>query len=147
MYADNDRVRSLIKNRSSVLPQADLDAAAALSDIEIDMRLSALFYWPTSSKGVDLSTDPPSMIVNLATLLTAAMIESQSYAANEATGLTANPYGKMLERRAMALLDKIEDGTVVIPGIERATQLAASKAPRLFHPVQGLRIPRGRGRR
>jgi hypothetical protein len=141
MYASEPQVRSLTRNKRSGMTLVELEAIGATIDAEIDARLSALFHWPVTVSGDPLNEPPPALIVSAASYLTAALIEMEAYAQNEAGGAVPNPYGRTLEKRGEALLQRIERGESIIPRLERVRQTASVPAPKIHSPVHGF----GRG--
>lgn len=143
MYAVEATVRGLIRNKKSTTSVEEIQAAAAVVDPEIDAALSAVFYWPKDSDGQIISPVPPQ-VVSIANHLTAALIESQAYAHNEAGLATANPYGRYLERRGRKMLDDIVKGVTIVLGLERASPVRGSTSGKTtFETVSGFS---GRGR-
>jgi len=142
MYANENTVRGLTKNRVSTLSLAEIEAAASLVDAEIDGRLSAMFWWPNNEQGEPVSPTPAA-IVALASQLTAGWIEMQTYAQNEGGGLSANPYGRTLQRLGYDALERIEAGAYLVPGLKRFGPVRTTAAPKIFSPVRGLRGGRG----
>jgi hypothetical protein len=139
MYAKEDAVRNLCRNRKSQLSIDEITAAADIVDVEIDLVLSERFYWPVSSTGVVLNVTPPKAVIALANLKTAAMIEMQTYAQNEAGQMVANPYGRSLEKRGDAILKGIVDQTMKVTELEEAQDISVSPAKKIFKPVHGVR--------
>jgi len=139
MYANEAKVRNLCRNKKSALSPEEIAAAAEIADVEIDLALSQRFYWPTSSAGAVLNNPAPAQIAAIANLLTAATIEMQAYAQNEAGTAVANPYGRSLERRGKALLDAICAGRLKLPFLEEASELTSTAAKHIYSPVRGFR--------
>lgn len=147
MYCSENTVRLLAKNRKSALNLGEIEAAAAVVDPQIDAALSTRFNWP----GIFAQSEPPALIRAIANYLTAALIESQAYAQNEAGLATANPYGRYLERTGLKLLNEVVEGVKQIPDLTadnpvRGTSSASSST---FEPVTGFPQARQatRGRR
>lgn len=144
MYANATTVKSLCRNRKSNLVADDLTAAAMVVDAEIDARLSIIYYWPLDSDG-NAYASTPNLITAIANLLTAGLVESETYAHNEAGGII-NPYGAMLTRRGNALLDSLANGNLDIEELERTQVLKGSHdrgtAEGAYAPASGL--PSGR---
>lgn len=139
MYANEAKVRNLCRNKKSALSPEEIAAAAEIADVEIDLALSQRFYWPTSSAGAVLNNPAPAQIAAIANLLTAATIEMQAFAQNEAGAAIANPYGRSLERKGRAILDGLCSGSLKVPFLEEASNIASAAAKPVYCPVRGLR--------
>lgn len=142
MYAIEAAVKNLCRNKKSTLTLAEIEAAALLVDAEIDAALSQRHYWPNDSDGNAIT--PPQLVVNMATVMTAAIIEMQAFAQNEAGQNVPNPYGKTLENRGKEWLKGLVAGTVSVPQLERAPQVASRHMDTIHSPVTALRTSGGR---
>lgn len=138
MYADETAVRALCRNRLSALSLTEIQASAAIADMEIDMAISKNFWWPNDQYGNVLNSPPPAAITTLSSLKTAALIEMQTYAQNEAGQMVANPYGRSLERRGDAILKGILSRDLDVPELEQASDIATTQARREMKEVRAL---------
>jgi hypothetical protein len=138
VYGDKDAIRLLASNIRSGLTDDEIEAAAAVEDAELDMRLGEIYYWPLKSDGSAYDTVPPA-IIQIANLMTAAFFEEVRFAQNEAIGSGENPYGSSLRKRANRLLEQVLRGWARVPGLEHCARIRARAAQQVHHPVP----PRG----
>lgn len=141
MYGDKAQVRKLAANITSGLTDDEIEAAAAIEDATLDIRLGEIYFWPVRSNGEPY--DPiPQPIVVLASIMTAAFLEEVRYAQNAAIGSDPNPYAVALRKRADALLNDILNERARVPGLERCVRFRSKKMAREHVPVPA-RWPRG----
>lgn len=140
MYALTATVQTLCKNRRTALGAEEVETFAGVVESEIDAAISEHYYWPLDANGVDISGSPPAILIQISNLITAGIIEQVSYAQNEAGGAAPNPYGAMLEKRGRSILARICDGSIVIPGLQRITEIIGrASTASTYRPVSGLR--------
>lgn len=142
MYADIDTVKALHSNVKSSISEQQYELLAGLVDSDIDARLSRHYYWPASEKGEVLNDPAPMLVRNAATYLLAGLIESRSFAHNEAGTAVANPYASRLTRQGEAILKRLENEQGLVPELVRVSDVSLGAAPQIYSPVTGLRRSR-----
>lgn len=138
-YASIDKVRQLAVNKRSDLSPERFQAIADFVDVEIDQAVSHRHYWPFSSSGVDLRSDPPAFVTALANLMTAACLEQNATAFASGPEQEQHPYGVALQRRATAQLKGIKEGTMTVIGLDTRPTMKVLSSAQLVKPVTGLR--------